>query len=171
MAGVPILRDGEIIGVLAVQNIMQRDYSDDEIDLLETVSVFLSEMLLGEVDVEVQKELIPNLRLEGVSIYEGLVSGNVFLHRPYVKVKRFLADDTTHEHNRLKDAMHALKSSVDSLIEGATGLVNNDTRNIMETYRMFTRDKGWFRKFLRPLNKALQQKLLLIAFALKQRRI
>ena len=156
MAGVPILRDGEIIGVLAVQNIMQRDYSDDEIDLLETVSVFLSEMLLGEVDVEVQKELIPNLRLEGVSIYEGLVSGNVFLHRPYVKVKRFLADDTTHEHNRLKDAMHALKSSVDSLIEGAaSGLVNNDTRNIMETYRMFTRDKGWFRKISAAIEQGL----------------
>ncbi|MEM6603474.1 MAG: phosphoenolpyruvate--protein phosphotransferase [Pseudomonadota bacterium] len=147
MAGVPLLKEGEVIGVLAVQNIMQRAYSDEDIELLETVALFLSAMLLGKQDVSLAKETVQNLKIMGISIHEGLVSGNVYIHEPYVRVTRFLADDIDAEHRRLAAALEQLRHSVDHLIENAaSGLVNNDTKNIMETYKMFTHDKGWFRR-------------------------
>ena len=147
MAGVPIFKEGEVIGVLAVQNIMQRSYSEEDIDMLETVAMFIAEMLLGKQDLKPKNQPQSNVRITGVSIYEGMVSGNIFIHEPYVRVTKFLADDINAEHIRLQNAIEMLRKSVDNLIENATsGLMSNDTRNIMETYRMFTRDKGWFRK-------------------------
>ena len=147
MAAVPLLRNNRAVGVLAVQNIMHRIYNEDELEILETVAMLLTQMLSGTTDFDAIATTSQSIDISGISIYEGMVSGNIFLHEPYVKVTKLLADDLEYEHERLQNAVEKLRSSVDNLVEGAvTGLISNDTRDIMETYRMFTRDKGWFRK-------------------------
>src|SRR5690625_2613248 len=45
MLGVPLLRDRQVIGVLAVQNKTRRTYGEDEVEALETVSMVLAEMI------------------------------------------------------------------------------------------------------------------------------
>jgi len=45
LVGVPILRDGRVLGVLVVQNRTQRLYNDEEVETLETVAMVLAEML------------------------------------------------------------------------------------------------------------------------------
>lgn len=156
MAGVPIFAQDKVIGVLAVQNVMNRNYTEEDIDMLETVAMFIAEMLLGKQISKAKKDEEKNIKLTGVPIYEGLVSGNIYIHEPYVRVTKFLSDDTSYEHERLQKAIEDLRSSVDSLIENATtGLFNNDMRHIMETYRMFTRDKGWFRKISAVVEQGL----------------
>ena len=50
--GVPILRGGHTIGVLTVQNRTKRQYSDEEVEALQTTAMVLAEMIasggLGE---------------------------------------------------------------------------------------------------------------------------
>ena len=43
--GVPILRGGHTIGVLTVQNRTQRQYSDEEVEALQTTAMVLAEMI------------------------------------------------------------------------------------------------------------------------------
>ena len=47
MCGVPILRAGRVIGVLAVQNRTPRAYAEEEIESLETVAMVLAELISG----------------------------------------------------------------------------------------------------------------------------
>src|SRR5271163_2381499 len=43
--GVPILRGGNTLGVLVVQNRARRSYSDEEIEVLQTTAMLLAEMI------------------------------------------------------------------------------------------------------------------------------
>src|ERR1035437_8154226 len=45
MLAVPVRRAGRTLGVLAVQNRMPRHYTDDEVEVLQTVSMLLAEVL------------------------------------------------------------------------------------------------------------------------------
>src|SRR5690349_7518288 len=43
--GVPIIRSERVFGVLVVQNRVQRTYSDDEVEALQTIAMLLAEMV------------------------------------------------------------------------------------------------------------------------------
>ena len=45
MLAVPVRRAGRTLGVLAVQNRTPRHYTDEEVDVLETVAMLLAELL------------------------------------------------------------------------------------------------------------------------------
>ncbi|HEY1382680.1 MAG TPA: GAF domain-containing protein, partial [Dongiaceae bacterium] len=45
LMGVPILRAGRVIGVLVIQNRTRRQYSEEEIETLETVAMVLAELV------------------------------------------------------------------------------------------------------------------------------
>jgi phosphotransferase system enzyme I (PtsP) len=45
LMGVPILRGGWVVGVLAVQNVNQRHYTDEEIEVLQTAAMVLAELV------------------------------------------------------------------------------------------------------------------------------
>jgi phosphotransferase system enzyme I (PtsP) len=47
LMGVPILRGGHVLGVLAVQNRTKRHYAEDEIETLETVAMVVAELASG----------------------------------------------------------------------------------------------------------------------------
>ena len=43
---VPIIRDGEVMGVLTIQNRTHREYSDEDVEVLETTAMVLAEHLV-----------------------------------------------------------------------------------------------------------------------------
>ena len=43
--GVPLLRRGQTIGVLVVQNVRHRSYTEEEIEVLETIAMVIAEMI------------------------------------------------------------------------------------------------------------------------------
>src|SRR5947207_13355422 len=45
LMGVPILRGGRVLGVLVVQNRTPRDYSEDEIEVLQTIAMIVAELI------------------------------------------------------------------------------------------------------------------------------
>src|SRR5215510_4882565 len=64
LMGVPILRSGRVLGVLAVQNRTRRHYTEEEVETLETVAMVVAELIAGSDLVSLAK-LAPE---EGIAV-------------------------------------------------------------------------------------------------------
>jgi phosphotransferase system enzyme I (PtsP) len=149
--GVPILRAGDTLGVLVVQNKAQRLYSEEEVEALQTVSLVLAEMIAsGELQaIAPAGMLLASKRphhLAGLSLSESIGLGHVVLHEPRVTVKRLVADNVPEELLRLDLAVDALKAQIDEMLERTELMRAGDHRDVLEAYRMFANDRGWAQK-------------------------
>jgi phosphotransferase system, enzyme I, PtsP len=151
--GVPILRAGNTLGVLVVQNRARRQYPEEEIEALQTTAMVLAELIAsGEVAALAKPESggvasRKALSLKGSAIADGVGLGHVVLHEPRVVVKNLVADDVDREVRRLEDALAAVRSSLDDLIEsGRTNGQGGDHIDVLETFRLFAHDRGWLRR-------------------------
>lgn len=148
LMGVPLVRGGRVIGVLAVQNRETRDYQDIEQEALETVAMVLAELLAGsgliprdEVGPAVGNAVLP-LRLEGAILNPGIGLGTAVYHQPEVHVTKLLGDDPESELARLRAAMTEMRESLDSML-AASAKGPSEARELLETFRMFADDAGW----------------------------
>ncbi|TVR98235.1 MAG: phosphoenolpyruvate--protein phosphotransferase [Rhodospirillales bacterium] len=152
LMGVPIIARGRVLGVVAVQNQERRQYSDDEIEVLQTVAMVLAE-LVASGELVSRAELTPTegiavtpLRLEGVSLNAGLAIGTAVQHRPRITIRRIVADDTGIEHERLRRAVTEMHGSLDDILEHTMPGRGDEYRDVLETYRMIAADVGWLRR-------------------------
>ncbi|MEJ0096333.1 MAG: phosphoenolpyruvate--protein phosphotransferase [Methylocella sp.] len=148
--GVPILRGGNTLGVLDVQNKARRAYSEEEIEALQTTAMLLAEMIAsGELQSLVQPGADIALRrpraLHGATLAEGVGLGHVVLHEPRIIIKQLVAEDAKHEMERLDKAIGAMRDSIDSLIESGN-MGPGEHRDVLETFRMVAHDRGWLRR-------------------------
>jgi len=146
--GVPILRAGNTLGVLVVQNRAHRTYSEEEVEALQTTAMVLAEMIAsGELSALARPGAEPAVRprrtITGAALSEGIALGHVVLHEPRVVVKNFIADDVQKELKRLDDAIAALRSDVDMMLERGEVSDGAESREVLEAYRMFAHDRGW----------------------------
>ncbi|CAA7616931.1 phosphoenolpyruvate--protein phosphotransferase [Magnetospirillum sp. UT-4] len=148
LMGVPIIRGGRVIGVLVVQNRSMRHYTDEEIETLETVAMVLAE-LVASGELVNRDELVPvdgnallPLRLEGIRLNAGVGIGVAVLHQPRVAIRRLVAEDPDTEMERLKSALAGIRDALDELFSRPE-MRDGEHRDVLETYRMFTEDKGW----------------------------
>jgi phosphotransferase system enzyme I (PtsP) len=156
MLCVPLLKNHKTVGVLALQNTMRRQYTQNEIELMEIIAMVVTEMLDGASELTSLGEQTTKIKnFSGISLYEGMVSGNIYLHEPYVRITQFIADDIEAEHLRLRQATETLKDQVDHLISDAITGLQSETKEILETYRIFSRDKGWFRRISEAIEQGL----------------
>ena len=148
--GVPILRGGNTLGVLVVQNRARRLYPEEEVEALQTTAMLLAEMIASG---ELQSIGLPDndialhrpLALEGVPIADGVGLGHVVLHEPRIVIKQLVAEDAKKEFDRLDRAINAMRQSIDHLIErGDIG--PGEHREVLEAFRMFAHDRGWIRR-------------------------
>jgi phosphotransferase system enzyme I (PtsP) len=149
--GVPVLRGGNTLGVLVVQNKARRTYSEEEIEALQTTAMLLAEMVAsGELqalakpgdDIAVRRPL----SLKGSAISDGVGLGHVVLHEPRIEIKQLVAEDVNKEIERLDEAIAAMRASIDRLIDGGDHGGAGEHREILETFRMFAHDRGWLRR-------------------------
>jgi phosphotransferase system enzyme I (PtsP) len=149
--GVPILRAGDTLGVLVVQNRARRGYNEEEIEALQTTAMVVAEMIAsGELqaiatpgaDIAVKRPL----SLKGVMLAEGVGLGHVVLHEPRVVVKNIIAENVDHEIRRLETAIAEVRASIDELIERGDVSHGGEHREVLETFRMFAHDQGWLRR-------------------------
>jgi phosphotransferase system enzyme I (PtsP) len=149
--GVPVLRAGNTLGVLVVQNRAHRTYSEEEVEALQTTAMVLAEMIAsGELSALAKPGAEPAARRpvteKGVSLAEGIGLGRVVLHEPRVQVKNFVADDSQRELGRLDQAIDTLRASIDLMLEGESMARAGEHREVIEAYRMFAHDRGWIHK-------------------------
>jgi phosphotransferase system enzyme I (PtsP) len=149
--GVPILRAGNTLGVLVVQNRAHRTYSEEEVEALQTTAMVLAEMIAsGELAALARPGAEPAVRrpvqAKGVALAEGIGLGRVVLHEPRVYVKNFIADDVQKELKRLDQAIDTLRASIDVMLEEEGMARAGEHRDVLEAYRMFAHDRGWLHK-------------------------
>jgi phosphotransferase system, enzyme I, PtsP len=154
--GVPILRAGNTLGVLVVQNKSHRTYSDEEIEALQTTAMVIAEMLasgeLGGADPGLGPAGRRPAHAGGAALSEGIGLGHVVLHEPRVVVKTFIAEDPAVELRRLDAALASLRASIDVLLDDGDVARAGEHRDVLEAFRMFANDRGWGRR----LHEAVQ---------------
>ncbi|MGN6102033.1 MAG: phosphoenolpyruvate--protein phosphotransferase [Devosia sp.] len=146
--GVPVLRAGQTLGVLVVQNRERRAYGEDETEALLTTATILAEMVAtSEFDNLIKPGSDIDLRrprtFQGASFTDGIALGQVVLHDPRVVVTNFIAEDIDTELKRLADAIRTMRVSIDDMLEHGDMQPSSDHREILESYRMFAYDRGW----------------------------
>ncbi len=157
--GVPILRGGRSLGVLTVQNAIERNYEQDEVEALQTTAMVLAEMLSsgalinGVVAPDARR--LQSQAIEGVTLSDGIALGHVVLHEPRVAIQRLLSDDPVAEAVRLESALETLKQTVNDMLSLGELRGAGAHRDILETYRMFANDQGWARRLKEAVNAGL----------------
>jgi len=149
--GVPVLRAGNTLGVLVVQNRARRTYSEEEVEALQTTAMVLAEMIAsGELSALAPPGAEPaarrSLHLTGRALSDGIALGHVVLHEPRVVVTNYIADDIPKELKRLESAVEALRAQLDELLEHGDVVDGGEHRDVLEAYRMFAYDRGWVHK-------------------------
>jgi phosphotransferase system, enzyme I, PtsP len=148
--GVPVLRGGNTLGVLVVQNKARRTYPEEEIEALQTTAMLLAEMIASG---EVQALAPPGkgiafrgpAALKGTPVADGVGLGHIVLHEPRIIVKQIIAEDIRRENQRLDAAIDAMRHSLDRLIESRS-VGFGEHRDVLETFRLFAHDRGWLRR-------------------------
>ncbi|HKQ44207.1 MAG TPA: phosphoenolpyruvate--protein phosphotransferase [Rhizomicrobium sp.] len=147
--GVPIVRGGQVFGVLTVQNKAERIYAEEEVEALQTVAMVLAEVVAQGGFFNVAELDEPELRIDrprkfvGDGLSEGVAVGRVVLHEPRVKVDRMIADNPVTELKRLEDAIAGLRESVDEMLSSSELDLTGEGREVIEAYRLFAYDQGW----------------------------
>ena len=147
--GVPILRGGNTLGVLVVQNKARRQYSEEEVEALQTTSMLLAEMIAaGELQAMLPGPAVLRqpLSLKGTAVVEGVGLGHAVLHEPRVIVTRLVAENVDSEIARLEDAIAALREAIDRLVDQGDVAGPGEHREVLQTFRMFANDRGWLRR-------------------------
>jgi phosphotransferase system, enzyme I, PtsP len=161
LMGVPILRGGRVLGVLVVQNRTPRHYSEDEIEVLQTIAMIVAELaasgeLVNPLEMAQSRSgaSLP-VRLDGIRLNTGLAVAPAVLHEPKVVIRQVVAEDVAAELERLRRAVAAMQQAIDALVDRTRGLGPGEHRDIIETYRMFAADRGWLGRITEAVRSGL----------------
>ncbi len=158
--GVPVLRAGNTLGVLVVQNRAHRTYSEEEVEALQTTAMVLAEMIAsGELASLARPGAEPavrrSLQLTGVALSEGIALGHVVLHEPRVVITNFIAEDVQKEMQRLDTAVDTLRADLDDMLKRGDVADGGEHRDVLEAFRMFAYDRGWLHRMREAVTSGL----------------
>jgi phosphotransferase system enzyme I (PtsP) len=161
LAGVPIIRAEQTVGVLVVQHLEPREFVELEMEALQTVAMVLSELIANAGlidDVTIASERARDqghVRLPGLRLVLGQGRGAAVFHRPRVVVEHAIADDPAVERQRLSAGFNSLKAQIERLQMTAEFAGPGDHGDILETYRLFALDEGWQRRIFEAIDQGL----------------
>ena len=161
LAGVPILRDGRVTGVLAIQNRTQRQYTEEELETLETIAMVVAELIAGgELITSDELQAIEGLTMLPVSIEGVRLNGG-----RRISIDKLVAEDTDEEKRRFVGALGEMHGAIDKMLAASDMASGGEHREILETYRMFAEDAGW----LARIHEAIETGLTAEAAVIKVR--
>jgi phosphotransferase system, enzyme I, PtsP len=145
---VPILQGGKPIGVLVVQGKEAREYSADQVEVLQTVAMVLSELtvsgqLVTTQELQAATRGLSSLQLMGAVLSGGMAKAPAVLHQRQLVITQYVATDTPHEAARFEKALQSLQESFDNYIQKSGLAEDDEQRELIETYLLFTQDRGW----------------------------
>jgi phosphotransferase system, enzyme I, PtsP len=156
---VPILRGGDVLGVLTIQNKTHKEYSDEDVEVLQTTAMVLAEHLVSGavagVNTGAEFSRAIGHVVRGQPLSEGLALGHAVLHQARVVVTELEAKDPEEESRRLETAVEELKASIDEILEQGDLAATGEHREILEAYRMFAHDRGWLRRMTEAIKRGM----------------
>jgi phosphotransferase system enzyme I (PtsP) len=161
LMGVPILRGGRVLGVLVVQNRAQRQYTEEEVEALETIAMVVAELvaggeLIGPEEMQRGEGAAGGMaRVEGIPLSPGLAIGATVLHEPQIVLRQLVAEDPELELRRLREARELMRDALDSMLAAADIAGGGEHRDILETYKMFAEDRGWIGRITEAIRSGL----------------
>ena len=156
----PIMRWNKSIGVLLLSYKKTHDYNESEIDSLETLCMFVSELLSSEEVSSYIKKVIRSRgivskdRLKGTVISSGCGLGNVVVHRRRKAVTKMFSKDKDKELENLTSARQRMNDDLDAKMK-QDSLQSADHVEILDAYRMMANDKGWYNRITNHINSGL----------------
>lgn len=159
LLAVPIQRSGDVLGVLVVQNRTMKEYSDEDVEVLQATAMVVAENLVSgavagsEPEFEISKSV--SAVIKGDAISDGIALGHVVLHEPRIVVQKLMADDPVAEMGRLEAGMLELRASLDELLSHENLANDGEHRDVLEAYRMFAHDRGWERRLREAVQSGL----------------
>ncbi len=145
---VPIFQSGKVIGVLVVQGKEAREYSLDQVEVLQTVAMVLSELAVSGQLVKLQEIQTATgglalQQLTGTQLCGGVVKALAVLHQQQLVITQYVATDIILEKERFDSALQRLQESFDNYVQSSSLRDDDVQREIIETYLLFTQDRGW----------------------------
>ncbi|RYZ00024.1 MAG: phosphoenolpyruvate--protein phosphotransferase, partial [Alphaproteobacteria bacterium] len=154
--GVPILRGGRVLGVVVVQNRTERAYDDEEAEALQTVAMVLAELVAAVGDtISASLRQTRPAELHGRVLNEGLATGRIHLYDPVVPPTQLFAADAEVEERRLNEALDALRANIDAMLTRAGPVLFGESRDVLETYRLFAHDPSWEARLIEAVRTGL----------------
>jgi phosphotransferase system enzyme I (PtsP) len=154
--GVPILRGGRVLGVLVVQNRTERAYDDEEVEALQTIAMVLAELVSSAAEsLSAGLRQTRPVEIRGRTLNEGLAIGRAHLYDPVVPPARLFAADPEKEEVRLNEALRALRDSIDAMLTRAGPVLFGESRDVLETYRLFAHDPSWEARLIDAVRSGL----------------
>jgi phosphotransferase system enzyme I (PtsP) len=161
LMGVPVLRSGRVVGVLVVQNRTKRNYTEEEVEALQTVAMVLAEVVAASDLINLSELDEPSLtrrrpfHIKGASFSEGIALGHAVLHEPRVHVAKLIAEDVDLELKRLEQSVYELRGSIDDMLETEDLSHAGEHREVLQAYRMFANDRGWLQRMSEAVRTGL----------------
>lgn len=159
--GVPLLHSHKTIGVLVVQSKAARTYTDDLSEILHAVAMVVSELAVGSKIVDLfditggEHPMLQSQQLSGITLAGGVAKAPIVLHRPKIEIDKLVSDSPEEEEMRFHGALLTLQQSVDALIL-QSGLEQGSVHHeILESYRMFSQDRGWIDRIAEAIHTGL----------------
>ncbi len=159
--GVPIQRLGKMLGVLVIQNLENREFTEDDVYGLEIVAMVIAEM--AELGVftssdgsdELSQDKKNPFSFNGLVGNEGIVIGNTVLLEPQIKIQNPIADNTKLEKQKLRKSISKLNNQLSEIISKKHFKKKGDFLEILETHKLLIEDRGWIKRMESSIDSGL----------------
>lgn len=156
----PLKRWNKPTGVLVLNFNEPHEYDENEMEALETVCLFLSELTSSEEMQQTIKRIIKSRGivskdvLKGKVINAGYGLGNVVVHRRRKAVTEMFSNDKDKELKNLEAARQKMNEDLDAKLN-KEGMGSGEQVEILDAYRMIANDKGWYNRIINHINSGL----------------
>ena len=155
---IPIMRSNITIGAIVLTKSGTTGFDDSESELAETLTLALPDLFSTNEFTEFrnqitrEKGIVVRDILHGMSLNKGYGVGKAVFHRRHRDLVNIFSESIELEKSKLAEGRERMIKYIDDKIKQSENTIGN-TAEIMEAYKMFALDKGWYRKISADIDK------------------
>lgn len=156
----PMLRWGKLYGVLSIFDDREHQFFEKEFDEITIAALALTHILASDELAQYRKKLARvrglNIKefLRGISLSKGYGVGHAVVHQRKQALVDIFSKDPSKEHQRFENAQALMDKNLEEKFNAARLGIGEHT-DILETYTLMARDKGWIKRILGHIEKGL----------------
>ncbi len=158
LISIPVTRLHITIGAVVLIKHNTAGFDDVQTEEAETLCLPLTDLLSSRAFEDYknrlvrEKGIVMREALHGVSMNKGYGVGKAILHYRQRELVNIFADNVELEQSKLAEGRRKMVEYIDKKIAQAESYMGNTTE-IMEAYRLFALDKGWYKKISADIAK------------------